>query len=652
MCGIAGIVSFNNSVNIPAAIKSIADVIKHRGPDDEGYLLANKAQSLCLGGPSTPIEVWQTSSLYQPAKPIEDEPGEWNVALAHRRLSILDLSPAGHQPLTYPNTSLWITFNGEIYNYKELREELKKLGHQFYTESDTEVLLVSYIQWGADCVERLNGMWSFVIYDAAKNILFGSRDRVGVKPFYYYKDSSLFAFASEQKALVRQKFIKTGINEKAVFDFFIKDEIEYEKEGMFKNIFELFPGHSFSLDIGNGDLKFWRYFHLRVNPHLGRFDDLRYNELIDKTEELLVNSIRTHLRSDVTVGACLSGGIDSSAIVGIMSTLNKHKPQIPVFTATFPGSSIDESKWAKKVVNHTNVSWHTVTPTSSDLRNDLRDLIYCQDVPIWSTSTYAQYRVMKLVKEAGIKVILDGQGGDEMFAGYDPYHYTFWKQLLNRGQLTRLAGEVNGFGINKALRLALYMNKKVLSQKLSLDTSILLPKEYKFLNQDFVRNYKHATKDKIHSHANLNEELAAEFYNSRLKGYLKCEDRCSMNFSVESRVPFADDAPLMHYVFNLPSTYKLHKGVSKSLLREAAKPYLPAEIYNRTDKMGYATPNNKWISEIEGSMVDLFTDDLKPYLDVESIRKNHSLLFNSTSKSDNGRMFKFISFAMWKNIFY
>jgi len=419
MCGIAGLVNYGNSVSTSDAIKKMADVIAHRGPDDEGFFLSSESKDVTAFGQDTPVQIISSSIHYTPNESITSFHSEqFDVALAHRRLAILDLSPAGHQPMCNSDKNVWLTFNGEIYNYIEIREELMQLGYTFLTNTDTEVVIASYKQWGINCVNHFNGMWAFVIYDKKQGVLFASRDRFGVKPFYYYHDKNIFAFASEQKALVKMPFVKTEINTAATFDYFVMGQIEYEEEGMFKNVFELMPSHSFTYTFKNRDFKKWRYYELPNSSISHQFNSKTESEIVEELRVLLLNSVRLRLRSDVPVGACLSGGIDSSSIVGMMSSLLGDKIKNPVFTACFDDKAIDESSWAKKVVDTTNVYWHRVFPTSAELLTDLENLMYCQDVPIWSTSTYAQFRTMQSVKENGIKVIMDGQGGDELFGGY------------------------------------------------------------------------------------------------------------------------------------------------------------------------------------------------------------------------------------------
>ena len=664
MCGIAGIISFSGKHDLPRLVSGMTKVIRHRGPDGEGFLLVSDDAVVCAGGDDTPKDIFESRFPWSPAAHADKLEGNFKVALGHRRLSIIDLSPAGHQPMCDADKRYWLTYNGEIYNYIEVREELKKLGHHFITGTDTEVIINAYKQWGEECVLRFNGMWGFVLYDRKENKLFGSRDRFGVKPFYYFKDKDVFAFASEQKALVKQSFVKTGINDKAVVDFFVKSEIEYEEEGMFKNIIELFPSHSFTLDIETGSLRKWKYYSLPFSTKYEKYNEAKLNEATEQVRELLVNAVALRLRSDVTVGSCLSGGVDSSTIVGIINhLLAKDKSihigdRLKVFTASFREQSIDESKWAKHVVDRTGADWKQAFPSSSELLKDLRDLIYCQDVPIWSTSTYAQYRVMQLARQNGVTVVLDGQGGDELFAGYDPYYLPFWKEMSANEGRTAALKEMKAFRpLSQSIPFNIKQNlKHRLLPKLGAGIQKKLQHTYfeelQYLDDELLSAHKESFSFPEMESSSLNAALHSEFYNTRLKGYLKCEDRCSMWHSVESRTPFADDHQLIEYVFGLPPVYKIHDGINKFILRKAAAPFAPAQVLERKDKMGYVTPTRKWISEMRNELRPLFDETLKDYFDTSRINKDFDKLFDRPHLPDNGRIFKFISFATWKKAFF
>lgn len=682
MCGIAGIISLNGlwKFNLEEVI-SLSYNLKHRGPDDEGFAFFNSPnvnsqdEVLLSGGESTPTDVYNAPLPYSPKKNISHFQGRdisYRLALVHRRLSIIDTSPAGHQPMCTPDENYWIIFNGEIYNYPEIKNMLLLKGYKFQTQTDTEVLLNAYIEWGFDCVNQFNGMWSFVIYDRVKNIVFGSRDRTGVKPFYYTRNNEVFAFASELKALVKLPFVNKEINQKAAFDFLVFNRIERMEESFFKGIFELMPAHSFSIDLNNSDFKKWKYFSPDVNHTYENFNPGNFEIYSDEIKNLVISAIQFRLRSDVPVGSCLSGGIDSSSVVCVINDLLKKEGQMSgyagstnfkkaigdrqkVFTSSFRDSSIDESNWAKIVVDKTNAQWHQTFPEKNKLLEELQTLVYCQEIPFISTSTYAQFCVMRLAKENGIKVLLDGQGGDELFGGYRFHYFGLWRELLAHLKLSELFKEIGFFHGAVPYFLKNFMKYNLLPQMPGFLLNSVYPvyfNEFKYLNPDFIGENKNQFNNNADVFASsLNQMLEKEYFTGPLKNLLKYEDRNSMHFSIEARTPFADDINLSQKLFSIPSQYKIHHGVSKALLRNSMKGILPDEIRNRRDKMGFVTPNNRWISGIKDEVRHYIEEDNSGIFNKQLFLKEYDTFFNPASEKENYRVFKFISFAIWKNVF-
>ncbi len=661
MCGISGIISLRGNQSTASRLQGMNDSIRHRGPDGEGFLFYDGQQFITAFGADTPERVRSMDTPHAPGRPVNTLGESYRFGFAHRRLAILDLGENGHQPLCDVGRETWITFNGEIYNHVELRNQLKDLGHVFRTRTDTEVILASYKQWGLECVTRFNGMWAFVLFDKSKNLIFGSRDRFGVKPFYYHLNAELFLFASEQKALLQHPAVSRSINVSALADYFVAGEIEYKEQGIFEGILELFPSNSFTIDLQTGSFKKWVYYTLETNEHYENFNASKFEEHRRQTEALIYEAVRLRMRSDVAVGSCLSGGVDSSTIVGIMQNVNqaRHTPgSIHTFTSAFSEPRFDESGWARIVNERTGAVPHMSYPTRQELLTDLEQLVYCQDSPIWSTSTYAQYRVMKLVKDTGIKVILDGQGGDELFAGYSPYYTWYIGDLVRKmefGKVGKAILDFDSFPSNFKNLGKDYLKLKAIHQ-LPAVVQLKIMKSYfrdmNYLDKGLLEVYKQGLKENANpAPRSLNGILRKEFVNTRLKGYLKCEDRCSMWHSVESRTPFADDHPLIESVFAVPGIYKIHHGTNKYLMREAVRNFLPTEILNRSDKMGYATPNNRWVTEMREEMRPYFTDLLKPYVKIEKLQKEYDSFFNIAHKPENGRVFKFMIFAVWMKVF-
>ncbi len=628
MCGIAGIISKTNSVSIKDAVFAMSQSIRHRGPDGEGFVFISGQNATPAYSPETPVVNKQSRSfLFNPLKSIEEINSDHTLALAHRRLSIIDLSEGGHQPMCDTTGNYWLTFNGEIYNYIELKEELKQKGHHFITQTDTEVLLEAYKEWGTNCLEKFNGMFAFSLFDKKQQKLFCARDRVGVKPFYFINTNNTFAFASEYKAFVRSGLVKFEINETQQFDFLVNANLEHTEESLFKQIKELKPSHFAMFDLETYDLAIQRYYTLPKTSYA----ELSETEMISCIEEKVVNSVKLRLRSDVEIGSCLSGGLDSSIIAGIIKELQPEQT-LKLFTAVFPEEQFDESNYAKLVADRVKGNWKTVSPTASEFFKDIERLNYFQDLPVWSTSTYSQHRVMQLAAENGVKVVLDGQGADELFAGYSHHYMALWKESLGLNTFSKIK-EANQ-SIPSAYKL---FGKQLIKDAfgLSVDYSNYFLQEKK--------KYGKSISEKLGS--SLNEQLQRD-YMGRLKSFLKCEDRCSMAFGIESRVPFADDVELVDYIFSIEGNKKIKKGVSKYLLREATKKYIPQKVYDRKDKVGFETPVAKWFQPHKSDVIDLIISQLD-FIDRDFLVSNYEILLNKKPSF----LLRLYSFSVWKNSF-
>jgi asparagine synthase (glutamine-hydrolysing) len=657
MCGIAGIFNHNTSVD-SRHVKTMCDILRHRGPDDEGFLAVNIAER-------TTLPLYGSQSQIK-GELIDAFGGKANLFLGHRRLSIIDVTPAGHQPMCDKNGNVWIVFNGEIYNYVELKQDLIKKGYSFRTSTDTEVLLYSYIEWGMECLEKFNGMWAFVIYDKRKNVLWGSRDRFGVKPLYYYNKNGHFVFASEIKALVGLPFVEKKINEAVAFEYLVHN-VNNPQQCFFEGIEELKPSEAFSVDLGNGDVKKWKYYHLVSNEQWAAYDEKSFSQINEKVRELVFNAVRLRLRSDVPVGSCLSGGMDSSAIVCIVNDYLKKESitsigvRQKVFTACYAGESIDESKWAKIVVEATKTEWQRTFPETGAFLQDMDDLVYSQDVPFGSTSIYAQYRVMKLAHENGVKVLLDGQGGDELFTGYADYYSNFFIDLLKHGALRTLRNEFmhrqNSPVSALFFRMLLYSFGKrpaydMLPPVLKYYYYLFVNPFTRYLGRDFVNRNKR-NKPTLRNTALFSLNGMLEYtMTCNLSELLRYEDRNSMHFSIESRTPFADDIDLITYVFSLPGVYKIHNGWSKYLLRQSMAGLVPDEITVRTDKIGFSTPEYLWIADCKDELLSgMKSDGLDYFVDYGKFSNNWDQLVHGRKGAMGTTIWRYVNFALWKKRF-
>lgn len=545
MCGICGIINFNSSPVSEESIRKMMHMQKHRGPDDEGVFLHS------------------------------------NVGLGFVRLSIIDLSPAGHQPFHSNNEHYVMVYNGEIYNYIELRAELKALGHSFHTQTDTEVLLNAYRQWGKDCLHRLNGMWAFVIYNKQSGEIFGARDRFGIKPFYYQHTDDQFLFASEIPPILKISKEKPQADMQSVFDYLAFNRTDQTEATFFNKIKKLQHGHCFT--INNSGLKISQWYNLRDNlkaPFINA----------DEFKEYFNSSIQLRLRSDVPVGVCLSGGIDSSSIT---STLIKDfdKKDLHTFSAVYEaGQSGDESQFIHIYDSQLN-NMHLIKPTANSLFKDLTDFVRCHAEPLPSTGIYAQYKVMQLAAE-NVVVTLDGQGADEELAGYHYFYGFYFKDLLKRAKLGKLSAEIyyyllkhrSLFGIKSFLYFLL---PKYLKTQARVSEKV-------YINDDFAKQYKddNSIAGNVYGSSSLHDALLDHF-EYKLEHLLKWEDRNSMHFSLEARVPFLDYR-LVEKIMSTKAELLINKGMTKYLLRESMRDTLPEVIRMRKDKVGFDTPQDEW----------------------------------------------------------
>lgn len=630
MCGIAGYISPYQNLEAPHTVQKILDILQHRGPDGEGLV--------CLAKNGT---VQNT--------PLANEP---SIILGHRRLAIIDLSAMGHQPMCSADGTVWISFNGEIYNYIELREELRIAGYSFRTATDTEVLIAAYQIWGKNCLERLNGMFAFVLYDVRQALIWGVRDRIGVKPLYYYSDSEHFIFASEIKALCALPIVQRKINDIAIFDYFLNNSIEEGEQTLFKNIHSLLPAHYFLIDLRHFKLSFHRYFDKKTvlsSVKSANIQDLEY---------AVTESVRLRLRSDVPVGTCLSGGIDSSILAGLMRQLAPHQ-ELKAFTACFEDKQYDEQVFAQEVVRMHQINWVRSFPDTKGFWENFETLIYAQDVPMASTSSYAQFCVMKAAKEHGIKVLLDGQGADELLGGYYHYYVAYWNELVLSFRWLKLMQEwkTQTTPIFKTLKKYFqFLLKHSFFKYLPARWQWFLQRkninDWKYLNIDFFSPHLKRLEEHIqYKMSSLENALTNDYFEGSLRHLLKCEDRSSMWFSIESRTPFADDTPLMKTVFALPAHLKIQNSVRKYALREAFKPILPVSIYERKDKMGFVSPNNHWLSENKKNFLPYFERQDNSIFQTAKIIQDMDKILHFEQKEENYRTFKLMGLAVWRKVF-
>jgi asparagine synthase (glutamine-hydrolysing) len=443
MCGIAGILS--SYILTARNICQMTNIIRHRGPDDKGFIiLKHDSELISAGGKDTPKDVWETITPYRPELKIEDlSVTQCSLMFGHRRLSIFDLSPAGHQPMCYAEGRYWIIYNGEIYNHTDIRAELEKLGYKFFTPTDTEVILASYAEWGEGCINKFVGMWVFAIFDRTKNEIFLSRDRYGIKPLYYwFSPDGDFAFASEIKQFISLPGWRAILNPQRAYDHLVCSIADHTDETMFKGVYQIPGGHYFKTTLNNlkpgasGRVTSKKWYNLKRKQFNGSFDKAAI-----RFRQLFVQSINEHLRADVQVGSALSGGLDSSAIVcevnRILSCNNRESLQ-KTFSSCSIKQEYDERKWIDIVIKHAHVDAHFIYPAVNEVFEQTSDILWHHDEPYQYQSAFLAYNVFRLTNENGVKVLLNGQGADEYLGGYGQIFIPQCADMLHHMRLISL----------------------------------------------------------------------------------------------------------------------------------------------------------------------------------------------------------------------
>lgn len=615
MCGISGIIHPDGTPVAEQQLKAMMRAMKHRGPNDEGWF------------------------------------AEDGIGLGFVRLSILDLSPAGHQPMFSADERYVLIFNGEVYNYIELREELKTRGHSFRSGTDSEVILAAYREWGEQMLHRFNGMWAFVIYDRRDKTVFAARDRYGVKPFFYCIDGQRILFGSDIRSITSVLGRKPTPDPETIFSFLAFNRTDQNDSTFLKEVKKLDHGHYFKMRIGPGapaeEQKFrpQKWYNIRKELKEPFKNPEEYREMFS-------SAVGLRLRSDVPVGVCLSGGLDSSSIVSVL--LKDHdKKDLNTFSAVYgSGRRGDESGFIDLYRGQLQ-NMYFAQPDEHSLLADIDDLTRAQYEPVPSTSTYAQYRVMKLAKDHVI-VTLDGQGADEALAGYHYFFGFHFKNLLRSGRIGTLASEIGHYyGKHRSLygikSLAFFLLPAFLRSRVRV-------MEKGYLDNDFFQAHNNGDNliaGELYGSPSLQDALINHF-EYKLEHLLKWEDRNSMWFSLEARVPFLDYR-LVERTLSLPEDMIIREGMTKHILREAMKGTLPEQIRMRRDKVGFETPEAEWFRTpvFQNYIKNLISSEpfiSRGIMDIKKVQ----LLYNNhlERKANHSReIWKWIHLEKWYNQF-
>ncbi|HCE45619.1 MAG TPA: asparagine synthase (glutamine-hydrolyzing) [Lentisphaeria bacterium] len=542
------------------------EIIRHRGPDGHGAM-----------------------SFETPAG---------FLTLGHRRLAIIDLDERSNQPMQYENGNSWIVFNGEIYNYLELKKELSSLGCEFRTESDTEVILAAFRKWGRQCLSRFNGMFSFCIYDKKEGRLFLARDRFGIKPLYFWNNSDTFCAASEIKQFTCIPGFTPAANREKLYHFINSSDFDYDRETMWKNVFEIEPGHFAELNLGSwkpgSPFKTEKWYDLDFD----RTIEISYEDAVCEFRNLLKDSIRLRMRADVPVGFLLSGGLDSSSLVGLSTQIPRDaNATLKTFSSCYENSPIDERKFINGMLDFSRASSSLHFPKPQEVPENLDRIIWHNDIPVRHGSPVPHWLLYKHIREDNDfrKVIIEGQGGDEILGGYIDFCWSFIFELLMAGKISSFSNEFSAFRAKDKFSLKIFMRK---FGRMMFPETVSYPANPAIIPESLIgsapvppipiRREQPSVKDMHRARMRI------------LRYILHNVDRNSMSHSRETRVPFLDYR-LAEFCVSLPSRHKLSSGTTKRVLRSAVGGIVPDMIINRVDKQGYSSPMPSWLGkEISG----------------------------------------------------
>lgn len=619
MCGFAGIVNFDGAPVERPYLDRMARSLFHRGPNDGGF--------------------------YQ----------EGPLGLCFRRLSILDLSPASHQPMLSGNGNFVMVFNGEIYNYVELRHELESLGRRFKSQGDSEVLLQAYEVWGKDCLSKFNGMWAFLIYDRERGVVFGARDRFGVKPLYRYRHNGGVCLASEIKAVRTSGLYRGGINWKVAAGFLLQGALDEDDQTFYEGIESIKPGTAFEVTL-DGRWTEWPYWSI------GLGQPAVVEDPVAEFHRIFEDAVAIRMRSDVPVGVCLSGGLDSTSIICSMARTkqgSKSESDKPLLAFCYMPDEYDEKRFIADTLEQTRATLKVLHTSPQELWDRLGKFLWFQDEPVHSMTALIGYELMRLAAGNGVKVVLNGQGADETAAGYFNYFRDYWRTLAMDGRLHNMWSEIGGYTsvhggsrVTRALeackqacqwelfRIRPYHRYITGKRKAAIQAN-------PWFSQDLVSGI--TADDLSGMDGRIETSLRRSVERTPLPTYLRVEDRNSMAHSVEARLPFMDYR-LVSLLFSLPTEWKLRGGWNKFILREAMQGRIPESVRVRPDKMGFPTPVNRWLAG------DLYKP-LKDVLSSQEARERGIYKLDEVLKDlyrhqqgsvdVSGRLFSIAQFETW-----
>lgn len=642
MCGVLGWWNISGKTIDANSIHRLTDRIAHRGPDDEGYLFVNRKAGLVsqFCGNCSPLEIKKEMPHIEQSEVWARE-NQADLAMSHRRFSIIDPKPDGHQPFCDVRQKVWLSLNGEIYNYIEVREELIALGHQFRTSGDTEVLIQAYLEWGENCFEKLNGMWAIALYDVEKRNLILCRDRTGERPLYWIRQNDSIVFASEIKALLDDEiYPNRQVNSDAVYNFLYQAASDLDERTFFAGI-ESVPAATVVRISHTGEITTKKYWKLPVNRATST-DEKKIPNIAEELRVLLKSSVDLRLRADVPVNVALSGGMDSSSVVAMAATI-RGQGMLDTYSVRFEEAEWNEYPFAHAVAEKYQVKNFVIDPTHDWTWQYLPEFVEAMEEPFHAPDLVPDYIVRHKLAERGIKVNLSGIGGDELFAGYDYHRRLHILDLSRSGNkieaIKAMAFASDTTPLKSSLKFAQYKIGSFYQRFQSKNNT-----DRDLRNQAVVN----ANQIKLREFPDsCDERLRSDIEWSLLPYWLRAGDKSCMAVPIEVRYPFLDHR-LIEFAMKLPISILIREGWSKWILREAMKDLLPAEVVWRKKKMGFPFPIVEWLTDARPRLKLLFQEMENPYLSTQFWCENLDALI----KSDPWFVWRSLTLEMWHRRYF
>jgi asparagine synthase (glutamine-hydrolysing) len=633
MCGIAGYFFFSEKRNNCDTIREMSAEIAHRGPDDEGFVFID---TLNPAKPSIHLASGDSDKTIQEKLGIMDEDSfsfSHNLALAHRRFAIVDLSPSGHQPMWDDTGTLCVIFNGEIFNYIELREELRSQGFVFRTGSDTEVILYAYRCWGVEAFKRFSGFWAIVLYDRRENILVLSRDRIGKKPLYVYRDAHKFVWASEIKSILRLIPAQAlHIDESSVWNYLYFGKRDVAHYTFWAEI-KMMDNAAYAIVSADGDFKTATYWQLPAKRR--HEEEITLKEAQTQFIRLLETSLSERLRADVPIAFELSGGMDSSAMVALRALLDKE--HFPAFTVKYADRREDESPFAAQLARqYPNIDHHLIDFEKEDLWNHMNKFLYLQEEPFHNPSLLISQLLRKKIKDRGFKVLVGGSGGDEVMAGYTEYAVPIVKELLKQRKYMSAVGNVLLYKEPYPFRLK--PMTRILLNRMSKKSSHTF-----FYEKYFTMDDRAKTRPPVFF-KEIEKLLTANMKDLKMYYWMSSGDKAAMGIPIEVRAPFLSHR-VVEFLFSLPVSYLMRNGWLKWLLRKSLGGILPDKVCWRKQKMGFPFPIARWLMKNESLLKGLLTDyaETNRWLDNRLIVRDYAEI----NAVNNNFLWRAVNFQLW-----